>query len=247
MKILFCGSSCWATVGPPEDGLLTLNLMVNLFQSPMLILAGLLLLGPIARGQQTDTQHAFEASMPVSRKLQLTLHSRGRTNPGGLGPYQFRLGPIVEYSLGPRWSLLGGYYFAKQKSAERDLRGTHRPFGGVEFMAFKSAKSEVEMRSLVERFFAYDRSFTRFRQRLRWSGTAPVAPYAGVETFLDRQGIRSTRYSGGVRWAKVRRRIDLDLGYFYEPRRPDLGASRHMFLTSLHFRFGGLKRRDPDI
>ena len=44
------------------------------------------------------------------------------------------------------------------------------------------------------------------------------------------------RYSGGVRW-EAGEQFEMDIGYFYEARRPDAGHNRHMFLTSFHFRF----------
>lgn len=196
-----------------------------------------------------ETQHAFEVSRPFGSKWQATLHSRGRTQPGGLGPYQFRVGPIVEYSVTKRFSWIGGYYFSAQRQRERDVRGSHRPFGGGEFTIAQSPKWELDTRALAERFVSNSSAdFTRYRNRFRWAWKARVAPYMSVETFFDSKGPRSVRYSGGIRTSTRGKRADVDFGYFLEPRREDLGRDRHMFLTNLHFRWKTTtKRPDPDI
>jgi hypothetical protein len=200
-----------------------------------------------AQNYRTETQHAVEASRPLGERWQLTIHSRLRTQPGGLGLYQFRAGPILEYAITPRVSGLGGYYFSKQQRVERDVVGTHRPFGGVKWTAVKLRHYEVELRSLVERFLT-ERDYTRYRNRVRWSATTRWAPYANVESFADRGGVRSTRYSVGLRWSTPGKRLDWDFGYFGEPRRRDLGPPRHMFLTTIHVRLKpAAKRPDPDI
>lgn len=178
----------------------------------------------------------------------MILHSRARTNPGGRGLYQFRTGPIVEYAWRPRVTLMGGYYWAWQKNTvgASATGPTHRPFGGMEFDLSRRKSGEVDVRVLVERFVQPAASFNRYRQRLRWSSTRSWAPYVSGETFFDAQGWRSVRYSAGLR-VSLTRRLECDTGYFYEPRRTELGRDRHMLITSLHFRFGAGKRPDPDI
>jgi hypothetical protein len=197
-------------------------------------------------GAVNETQHAADLGVAIGPRLNLTLHSRGRTQPGGLGAYQLRLGPILEWTVRPSISLLGGYYHTQQQQAERDVRGTHRYFGGIELLALKKRDYELEFRSLVERFLVVGDDFTRYRNRLRLSSTRSVGPYLSGEWFADHDGLRSVRYSGGLRW-RCSPRIDLDIGYFYEPRRQNLGPHRHMFLTSVHFRLNSSKRPDPDI
>jgi hypothetical protein len=193
-----------------------------------------------------ETQHAIEAGLPITPKLHLTLHSRGRTQPSGLGAYQLRAGPILKYALSHSASLLAGYYFSAQQRAERDVRGAHRYFGGVEFSVVEKPTLEIELRALAERFVVTGADFTRSRNRIRLTSTRSAAPYTSGEWFFDRKGLRSVRYSGGFRW-RYSRQIEIDVGYFYEPRRNDLGPNRHMFLTSIHFRLKSGKRPDPDI
>ncbi len=48
-----------------------------------------------------ETQHAFDVTLPLKPKLELNLHSRIRTQPGGLGYYQVRAGPIVSWDATP--------------------------------------------------------------------------------------------------------------------------------------------------
>ncbi|MBL8232783.1 MAG: DUF2490 domain-containing protein [Bryobacterales bacterium] len=202
--------------------------------------------GTVALAQVSETQHAFEWAYPLAPKLDLIVHSRLRTQPSGLGLYQGRMGPIFDYNFTPRLSLLGGYYFTLQTDEERDVRGRHRFFGGVEVTAIREGRHTLDVRTLTERFTGAGTDFTRNRNRARWTYRAKVSPYLSGELFLDAKGWRSTRFSGGVRY-KVARFADLDLGYFYEPRRADLGPHRHMFLTSIHFRKIPGKRADPDI
>jgi len=39
--------------------------------------------------------------------------------------------------------------------------------------------------------------------------------------------------------------VQIDLGYLFENRRPDVGRDRHVWLTSLHFKKSS-RRADPD-
>jgi len=207
----------------------------------------LLFLGALrAHAQVHETQHAFEYATALTPKLDLILHSRLRTQPSMLGLYQGRAGPIFDYNLTRRVSLLGGYYFALQTDAEQDVKGRHRFFGGAEVTALRAEWYTVDVRSLTERFTGEGSDFTRNRNRIRWSYQGRFAPYASGEFFFDAKGWRGARISGGVRY-RVQRSVDLDFGYFYEPRRVDLGPHRHMFLTSVHFRRLPGRRADPDI
>jgi hypothetical protein len=196
--------------------------------------------------QVTETQHAAEATLSLSPKVDLILHTRVRTQPGGLGLYQGRLGPILEIDFAPRLSAIGGYYYTIQTDKEEDIRGTHRFFGGLKGTALETRWIEAELRSMIERFDGAGPGFNRYRHRLRLSNPAKVSPYAGVEMFHGAEGWRSTRYSGGVRW-QTSDRFEMDFGYFFENRRNSLGPNRHMVSTSFHFRRRPGKRPDPDF
>jgi hypothetical protein len=197
--------------------------------------------------QQIETQHGFDATVPFTPKLDVLFHCRLRTQPGRLGLYQVRLGPIVSYDLTDRWTLLGGYYFAQQENRDGDFIAGHRAFGGVEGALLRRGRAVVDGRALVERFVPDNApNFNRYRARTRFSWKAAVSPYVGQEWFYDRKGWRSVRVSGGVRW-NVARKVELDLGYFYEPRRASVGPARHMFLTSIHFKRALKRSGDPDL
>jgi hypothetical protein len=194
-----------------------------------------------------ETQHAFDATFPVKPKLELVLHARMRTQPGGLGFYQARAGPIVSWDVTPRTALLGGYYYARQeRKIDNDFIGGHRLFGGTEIAVVETRRISFDQRFLAERFLsdATD-DFNRYRLRSRLSAKGWVAPYTSHEFFFDARGWRSNRHSAGIRW-KALPAVQIDLGYLYEHRRAEIGTDRHMFVTSLHWKKSS-RRADPDI
>ncbi len=100
---------------------------------------------------QTETQHALDLSVRLRQRLDLVLHSRIRTQPGRLGFYQIRSGPILEYSAaGVKW--IGGYYYTQQESSEEDFIGGHRFFGGAEGRLWNVRRASGDLRMLAERF-----------------------------------------------------------------------------------------------
>lgn len=206
----------------------------------------LMITGWAASGQ-TETQHALDGSFGLTPKLDLVIHTRIRTQPGHLGFYQIRGGPILEYTVRSGWKLIAGYYYAQQENSAEDFIGGHRGFAGSEGTVLNEKRVRLDLRALAERFeLAQGSDFTRYRVRLRISGRRAVAPHAGVENFLDARGWRSTRYSAGVRTGNGSR-LSFDLGYFVEPRRAGLGATRHMWMTGVHWNFGTRRRGDPDL
>jgi hypothetical protein len=186
-------------------------------------------------GANVETQHAFDVTLPLKPRLELVLHARARTQPGGLGFYQVRTGPSVSWDAAPRISLLGGYYYAQQER-KIDFIGRHRLFGGAEVAVLNTRRLSVDQRALAERFLsdAAD-GFNRYRLRSRWSVKGSVAPYTSHEFFFDAQGWRSNRHSAGIRWS-VLPALQIDLGYLYEHRRTGVGPHRHMWLTSIHLK-----------
>jgi len=107
---------------------------------------------------------------------------------------------------------------------------------------------KVDLRGLAERFeLAQGNGYGRYRFRLRASGRqSPVAPYGSVENFLDAHGWRSTRYAAGLK-IQNGSPVSFDLGYFLEPRRADVGRTRHMFMTGIHWNFKTRRQSDPDL
>ncbi len=212
----------------------------------VLTLAALLLTGRKA-GAQTETQHGFDGSLRLAPRLDLVLHARIRTQPGRLGLYQARAGPILEYSWNSRFRLIAGYYYAQQENSQEDFIGGHRWFGGGEARVWSAVRARADVRFLAERFeLAQGRDFARYRVRARVSGNRAVAPYGSVENFLDAGGWRSTRYAAGVRVGNGTR-LSFDVGYFLEPRRADVGPTRHMFMTGVHWNFRTRRKADPDM
>jgi hypothetical protein len=211
-----------------------------------LVLAVLLVgaAGP-ARAQVTETQHAFDTTFSLSPRLDAIMHSRIRTRPSGGGFYQARAGPIFDFDLTRRVALLGGYYFTRQTGSVQ-WHTVHRPFGGFEVALIAARLYTADARVLAERFLsAGEPDFARYRQRVRVRTRLFLSPYTSVEWFQDRHGLRSVRYSGGVRLQPIPR-VNMDMGYFYETRRPELGGDRHMFLTTFHILRPG-RRPDPDV
>jgi hypothetical protein len=195
---------------------------------------------PIHAGE-VQSQHALDTSIKAG-KWRAVLHSRARTRLESVDLYQFRVGPIVDYSLTSRVTLIGGYYFARNEREFRLWSTTHRPFVGGAF-ATQYRRANIEARSLVERFFVPGAGdFNRYRQRVLLMDAR--GPYSSVEGFVDAAGLRSMRYGAGWRIGP-KSVVSIDLGYFFETRRLIEGGNRHMFLTSIHIRRQG-KRIDPD-
>lgn len=196
---------------------------------------------------QTETQHAFDGTLRLNRHLDLVLHSRIRTQPTTLGFYQVRAGPILEYAVASNFDLIGGYYYARQENSDEDFIGGHRWFGGGEAGLWTHKKAKLDLRALAERFqLERGNDYSRYRFRLRISGRRSSAPYGSVENFLDARGWRSTRYAAGLRIGNGSP-FSFDLGYFFEPRRADVGRTRQMFMTGLHWNFKTRRRADPDL
>jgi len=184
----------------------------------------------------TETQHAFEFSARIAEKVSLNLHSRFRTEPAAQGIYQIRFGPMVTYRWKPKLSLIGGYYFGRQQAEDGDFVGGHRWFGGGESMLRRRPRWEVDVRGLIERFGPRNASdFTRYRGRVRWSARGKIAPFTSQELLADQSGFRSVRLAAGVRF-QVSQQVQAEVGYFFEPRRRDVGPNRHMWTTLIHFR-----------
>lgn len=208
-------------------------------RQPMRILA-LALAAAVAHplwGSDVETQHAYDVTLPLKPRVELILHSRVRTQPGGLGFYQVRAGPTVSWDAAPRISLLGGYYYAQQeRKIDNDFIGGHRLFGGAELSLMDTRKLSVDQRFLTERFLSNAADdFNRYRLRSRLSAKSSVAPYTSHELFFDAQGWRSNRHSVGVRW-RFLPALQVELAYLYEHRRTGVGPNRHVWFTSVHWK-----------
>ena len=176
------------------------------------------------------TWHGFDVSPVKTSKFEWVLHTRIRTRSGDL--QQGRTGTILRFNAHRQFSVITGYYYGKEEDAAEEWRNFHRIFSGVEVPVFQRRKASVATRGLVERFISDARpDFTRFRQRVRYSTTDRIGPYAQGEWFFDAKGYLSGRYSGGLRWRWTRSSW-VELGYLYDVRRPEIGPSRHVFVTN---------------
>ena len=156
---------------------------------------------------------------------------------------QFRAGPIFYWDVHDRATLIGGHYYSREKEEGR-WQTSHRSFGGVEAAAW-NRKAEVDVRSLVERHtLLAGEDSTRFRNRIRVSPPGTSAPYAGVEAFVDVHGLRSLRYSAGVR-RSMSDELVVDFSYFFEQGRNGTVRNRHVIGTTIHWRDRS-KRLDAD-
>jgi hypothetical protein len=176
--------------------------------------------------------------------MEVLWHFRVRTKPQGGGLFQIRTGPIFEIDLNERVTLIAGSYYTREQDVNR-WRTVIRPFGGGEVMLWGRGV-EVDWRSLLERFVVTQESdYSRFRNRVRISPPGRTAPYGAVEWLVDAEGLRSVRYSTGLR-RTFGDEFVVDFGYFFEDRRPTPVGERHMFATSFHWR-NKARRVDPDF
>jgi hypothetical protein len=185
-----------------------------------------------------ETQHAFEVTLPLRPGFEMTLHARGRTQPGGLGFFQGRAGPILSWKAAPRLGALFGYYYAQQQQRiDEDYVAGHRFFSGAEVAVLDNRRVLLEQRFVAERFLSQATAdFNRYRFRSRLSATGELAPYLAHEFFLDARGWRSNRHSAGIRW-RPRAGIMVEFGYLYERRRQNVGPHRHVGLTTINWKW----------
>jgi hypothetical protein len=182
---------------------------------------------------ELQTQHIFDTSVAIG-PVEPLWHFRVRTTPQGGGVAQIRTGPIFNVDVHDRATLIFGYYYTRAKE-EGFWSTTHRSFGGVEGVLW-NRKVEIDGRSILERHALNSGpDFTRFRNRIRITPPGKTAPYAGVEVFVDAGGLRSVRYSAGLR-RKIGENLSADIGYFYENGRSASVANRHMIGTTIHWR-----------
>jgi hypothetical protein len=192
---------------------------------------------------EIQSQHVFDSSVKRGR-FELLWHFRVRTKPDGGGLFQVRTGPIFEFDVHDRLTFIAGYYFTREKNESR-WTTINVPFAGGEIMLWGRRTVEVDWRSLLERFaIAVEPDYFRFRNRFRISRPGETAPYAGVELFVDANGLRSVRYSVGLRRA-LSKDFVVEFGYFFDDRRPTPAGERHMFSTSFHWH-NKSRRIDPD-
>ena len=197
------------------------------------IASRLLYLAALSAHAELQTQHIFDTSVAIG-PVEPLWHFRVRTTPEGGGIAQIRTGPIFNADVHDRATVIAGYYYTRAKQAGF-WSTTHRWFGGIEGVIW-NRNVEIDGRSLLERHVRISApDFTRFRNRIRITPPGITAPYAGLEVFVDAGGLRSMRYSVGLR-RKIAGNFFVDIGYFYEDGRSGVVPNRHMVGTTIHWR-----------
>ena len=114
-------------------------------RSISLLFSAAIIINSLLWASEFETQHALDITLPVKPKFELILHSRIRTQPEGLGFYQFRAGPILSWDIRERVTLLSGYYYARQEGkVDNDFIGGHRLFAGGEIVVVETRRFSLD-------------------------------------------------------------------------------------------------------
>jgi hypothetical protein len=162
----------------------------------------LLLLAVVTlRAEEVWTLHGFDYGLIRTKRIEVDLHTRFRTNEHMTNFQQGRSGAILRWNVYRRFTPIGGYYFGQQEDVRDEWIMFHRIFGGGEALAYSGKRTRLTSRTLVERFITPSAAdFNRYRQRWRLSVDRKVGPYLSSEWFFDAKGYLSARHGGGVRW-----------------------------------------------
>jgi hypothetical protein len=206
-----------------------------MFQGCTLKVALLFLGAGALLAEEVWTLHGFDYGLIRTKRIEVDLHTRFRTNEHMTNLQQGRSGAVLRWNGHRRLTPIVGYYFGQQEDGRDEWTMFHRIFGGGEALAYSGKRMRLTSRTLVERFIAPSAAdFNRYRQRWRLSVDRKVGPYLSSEWFFDAKGYLSARYGGGVRW-KWSSWSWLEAGYLYDDRSPKLGPERHMIVTQLFF------------
>lgn len=201
-----------------------------------MIRAVLLLALPVAaQAQPFETWHTTDVSYLRGSKM-FTLHTQLRTASRFRDVYHGRIGPW--FQLLHRGVTFGAAYYYQHNGVDgREPEDSHRPFAWVDFPLNKG-RHRVANRAMYERFFGSSRpAFNRYRYQVRYQREGTWTPVLSAESFVDRHGIFAWRYSGAIRHP-LNKNSELDVGYFYDQRRRNVGGPRHVLFTNLRFRWG---------
>jgi hypothetical protein len=184
-----------------------------------------------------ESLHIFNVGLNPTPRLSLQLHSRVRTHHDLRQFYQVRGGPVAQYLVTARTTLLGGYYFAEQENTNRRLFDQQRAFGGVQQRVVDQRRVKLDARWLGERFFAGPGpDYWRLRQRmmLTWARDG-WTPFASGEALWVQNARWIGRYAAGFQ----RRLHAAAVGFGYEFRPAVSGPGSHIVAT--YFQFDALR------
>ncbi|MBL8214386.1 MAG: DUF2490 domain-containing protein [Bryobacterales bacterium] len=198
----------------------------------------MLLLLAVSATQAADPVEAWHTVDPSARfgSVQLTAHTQFRwrahtpVNTGEMPRVAyFRAGPMAQIAL-PGVTLHAGYWYQDAHRNSADWEDSQRVFAGAE----RDLVRGVRTRGLWEYFFAASRpSFHRYRHLLRFGKESDGwSPLGSCEVFFDARGAAALRPLASLRH-NVGTRARVELGYFFDWRRGDVGGPRHVLFTTL--------------
>ena len=141
----------------------------------------------------------------------------------------------VRFSVAPKFSLVSQFHWVEGKS-RIGWDESNRMMGGFE-LPFRGESRTFTVRSLVERSWIPGGSkYDRYRERfaLRWT-RLPLRPQVQAEIMADSHGWAASRPSFTV-LVPVSKRVDLDMGYYFDFRPVRLGGNRQMVYTYFRIR-----------
>ena len=202
----------------------------------MRAVAILLCLCPLGLATELFSWHAVDTRALSKGRLELNLHHRTRTR-HELGYLdQSRVGPVARWTLNPRLTLIGGYYFQPQQIRPKTWSEGQRFFAGVEAPLLNRSGSALSFRGFAERHINTGRpDYNRYRTSVRWTlGKGRFKPFVQNELLAVQQGWHSTRNSGGVSF-RLSPVASMDVSYLYDSRRAFWGGDRQSIVTSVRW------------
>ncbi len=186
-------------------------------------------------GDDFGLLHITNASLELTARTTLQLHTRVRTYRDSRNFHEFRTGPILIHQFNSRVAGLAGYYYINQDnpSAAANTR-SHRLWAGPQFRLFDTPRWALDTRHVAERLVVLGKDdLTRARNRamLIYKNGA-VRPFASFEALVQ-QGKWYERHAFGVQ-IRTRRQITYGIGYEY--RASPTGPGIHLIATSIQFR-----------
>jgi hypothetical protein len=182
--------------------------------------------------------HSLDSTLVSRRGLEVILHARLRSRDEMRALQQARAGSIVRWTVAPRATLFGGYYYQPVHEAGTPWGRGHRGFAGVESPLARWGSGTLTGRLAFERHLTRELgAYNRYRSYLRWQWERSVSPYFQSEWLAVREGFHSTRTSGGLRW-QATPTMTIEVGYLYDVRRTAWGGDRQAVVTSVRFHRG---------
>ncbi len=82
------------------------------------------------RAEEVWTLHGFDYGLIRTKRIEVDLHTRFRTNQHMTNFQQGRSGAILRWNVNRRFTPIGGYYFGQHEDGRNEWKRFHRIFGG---------------------------------------------------------------------------------------------------------------------